>query len=578
MPVKLITTELGHSLPPEQPHNITFHIPGWETAKALRRGDPNLLSKLTSIYPRFGPWCEVRELSTALHKLLSLPDDYSLILFIHPDSFTTAQRYSSNTRHRKPEHLVPPSSLLFRVAEVPISTSSNPSSSPDTTIRLYITAFPAKHAPGVVGTWQNYGCGISSRLAAACLANLPSLTILPFSATGQDNVSLPKLPEPTYLPLTSAHSNLKTRIVQLAQRAALDPAKSSLLKKDDIFLYPTGMAAIWRLHNALITLRPTGQILVLGSVFHNSYHLFDESPNGMKHFGRCDAESNLFDSLEEYLSAEKRAGRKPAYCFAEFPSNPILVSVDLIRLRKLADKYDFPIVIDDTIGSSANIDVLPVADVIVTSITKSLSGYANCMGGSLLLPPHSPLYPLLSPLLTTTFRNEYFPPDCSLLLSNSHSYLPRTATLNSNALSLATYLHSHSLTPSSPIKSVLYPPFLDTKPHYTAHLRPPTPDLPQPGYGCLLALDFHSLDQAKTFYNNLPVHHGPHLGAHLTLAFPFNDAIWGVGDPSAAEYLKTFGANPEQVRISVGLEPEEELLDAFRYAIQKATEAKSHVE
>ncbi len=61
MPVKQISTELGHSLPPEAPHNITFHIPGWDTAKALRAGDPALLSRLSSIYPRFGPWCEVRE-------------------------------------------------------------------------------------------------------------------------------------------------------------------------------------------------------------------------------------------------------------------------------------------------------------------------------------------------------------------------------------------------------------------------------------------------------------------------------------------------------------------------------------
>lgn len=34
-------------------------------------------------------------------------------------------------------------------------------------------------------------------------------------------------------------------------------------------------------------------------------------------------------------------------------------------------------VIDDTIGSFCNIDVSPVADAIITSITKSLSGYAN---------------------------------------------------------------------------------------------------------------------------------------------------------------------------------------------------------
>lgn len=100
------------------------------------------------------------------------------------------------------------------------------------------------------------------------------------------------------------------------------------------------MAAVWRLHNALITLRPEGEIVVLGSVFHNSYHLFEESPNGMKHFGSCDAKSNLFDELEKYLEGEKQKGGRPAYCFAEFPSNPILVSVDLVRLRKLVSRPD----------------------------------------------------------------------------------------------------------------------------------------------------------------------------------------------------------------------------------------------
>ncbi len=57
-------------------------------------------------------------------------------------------------------------------------------------------------------------------------------------------------------------------------------------------------------------------------------------------------------------------------------------------MRFQADKYDIPVVIDDTIGSFCNIDVSPVADVIITSTTKSLSGYANVRP-----PPCSPPYP-----------------------------------------------------------------------------------------------------------------------------------------------------------------------------------------
>ncbi len=47
-------------------------------------------------------------------------------------------------------------------------------------------------------------------------------------------------------------------------------------------------------------------------------------------------------------------------------------------------------VIDDTIGSFCNIDVSPVADVIITSITKSLSGYAN-VSPPPLTPPNNHL-------------------------------------------------------------------------------------------------------------------------------------------------------------------------------------------
>jgi len=67
--------------------------------------------------------------------------------------------------------------------------------------------------------------------------------------------------------------------------------------------------------------------------------------------------------------------------FTEFPSNPLLRSANLPRLRALADKYDFLIVIDKTIGNFVNVDVLPYADIVVSSLSKIFSGAANVMGG-----------------------------------------------------------------------------------------------------------------------------------------------------------------------------------------------------
>ena len=67
--------------------------------------------------------------------------------------------------------------------------------------------------------------------------------------------------------------------------------------------------------------------------------------------------------------------------FTEFPGNPLLKSPDLRRIRELADKYDFVVVIDETVGNFLNVNVLPYADVVVSSLTKVFSGDSNVMGG-----------------------------------------------------------------------------------------------------------------------------------------------------------------------------------------------------
>jgi cystathionine gamma-synthase len=53
----------------------------------------------------------------------------------------------------------------------------------------------------------------------------------------------------------------------------------------------------------------------------------------------------------------------------------------VVKLRKLADEYDFIIVVDETIGSFANLEVLPFADIIVSSLSKVFSGETNVLGG-----------------------------------------------------------------------------------------------------------------------------------------------------------------------------------------------------
>jgi cystathionine gamma-synthase len=87
--------------------------------------------------------------------------------------------------------------------------------------------------------------------------------------------------------------------------------------------------------------------------------------------------SEDLDDLEERC----KRGEKYLALFCEFPGNPLLKSPDLKRLRSLADRFNFAIVVDETIGNFMNVQVLPFADVVVSSLTKVFSGDSNVMGG-----------------------------------------------------------------------------------------------------------------------------------------------------------------------------------------------------
>ncbi len=88
-------------------------------------------------------------------------------------------------------------------------------------------------------------------------------------------------------------------------------------------------------------------------------------------------------SVEDLNDLEHRLkqGERFLALFCEFPSNPLLKTPDLQKLRALATAYDFAIVVDETIGNFLNVHVLTHADVVVNSLTKVFSGDSNVMGG-----------------------------------------------------------------------------------------------------------------------------------------------------------------------------------------------------
>jgi cystathionine gamma-synthase len=88
------------------------------------------------------------------------------------------------------------------------------------------------------------------------------------------------------------------------------------------------------------------------------------------------------DEIDNLLSK----GERFLALFCEMPTNPLRHSPDLEAVLKICRRYDIPVVIDDTLSTAVNVDLLGErgvtgADVIWTSLSKSFSGIGNVMGG-----------------------------------------------------------------------------------------------------------------------------------------------------------------------------------------------------
>ena len=195
--------------------------------------------------------------------------------------------------------------------------------------RLYVTLFDPAKRGGVMLSWAAPGIGVSIRGSETLLPHVDSMEEVPV-----DDIASP--PSPTFTPEGPSHAAIRERISSLLHRAAIDPSSAQSSPKD-VFLYPTGMAAVFHVTNTLLALRP-GPVAVLGVVFHNTHsHLREECVHGWEHFGAVDDAG--VDELEKWLEAQGAV----CYVIVEFPGNPTLDTPDLKRLKKLVSTASFPL-------------------------------------------------------------------------------------------------------------------------------------------------------------------------------------------------------------------------------------------
>ncbi|GAV52358.1 hypothetical protein ZYGR_0AG03490 [Zygosaccharomyces rouxii] len=359
----------------------------------------------------------------------------------------------------------------------------------------------------------------------------------------------------------------------------------------DVYLFPSGMASIFTAHRLLLHLDAQRvQRSRLGqhatpSTSRQSSGIQSPLPRELIGYGEPYKKTVMFgfpytDTLSilekfnhtyflgsgdsqamEELRRILHSGEQILALFMEAPSNPLLKMGDLIELRELANSFGFYIVVDDTAGGFVNIDVLPYADVVCSSLTKIFSGDSNVIAGSIVLNPQSKLHKFAQTFMEQQYEDCLWCEDALYLERNSRDFVARTLKVNQNAERLLNKV----LIPQEGklFKKIYYPSLTsqETKKNYDAvrgH---------QGGYGGLFSLTFYSMDSAKAFFNALQLCKGPSLGTNFTLACPY--AI--IAHYQELDRVAKYGVESNLVRVSVGLEREDELCKVFQIAVDEAS-------
>ncbi|RDL30793.1 uncharacterized protein BP5553_10138 [Venustampulla echinocandica] len=533
---------------------VSVSLPTWEASLGWATRKPDVINKMKSGYPRFFIHPMITHLASLVVKKYGV-ESSTLLAMLFPTS-DVAERCAAyiSKYHQDPQlqtmHVVPKweSTLTGKWTSI------------------HAVLFSPENFPYAKKFWQHTGEGISSRRAELCLSLITAGGMERVDGgTHQPSDNADKVRKD--LEAVNGNGNLGTgekttstsldhgkeawkEKATICQRVAhLASNESVIVSSSDVFLYPAGMKAIFDIYRALLIAFPSHKkTICYGFGYVDTFKILST-------FGPQDAILYGHGTVAELdeLEALLESGTTILTLFCEVPTNPLLKSPDLKRIRKLADRYDFVVVCDDTIGTSANCDLIPYVDVIVTSLTKLFSGGCNVMGGTATVNPRSKQHDAIREALDAIFVDTYFPSDAIIMERNSHNYAQRVKATNRNAQLMAELLHNHPST-----EQVFYPSLSRTKQNFDQCRRP------DGGYGYLLAIKFKRITDAITFHDRLDVAKGPTLGTNFTIACAYtifahyNELQW------AAQY----GVEEYLVRVSVGMEPTAMLLDVVKRALK----------
>jgi cystathionine gamma-lyase len=329
-------------------------------------------------------------------------------------------------------------------------------------------------------------------------------------------------------------------------REAFETAVAALEKGQYGLAFSSGSAVTGSIVQSLSA---GSHIISVNDVYGGTYRYFTKVAS------QFEVETDFVD-LYDPANIENYFKPNTKLVWIETPTNPTLRLVDIRAVAKQAHRHGAFLVVDNTFMSPYFQNPLELgADVVVHSVTKYINGHSDVVMG-IAVTNNVDLYTKFK-FIQNSFGAVPSPFDCFLARRGLMTLEVRMKTHAANALAIAYFLETNSH-----VDEVIYPGLISHPQHDLAQRQ-------QRGFGGMLSFRMKgSLANVNVFLGRL---------RYITLAESLGGveslievpAVMTHGSVSAEDRAK-LGITDTLVRLSVGIESVEDLIEDLRQALEYA--------
>ena len=341
------------------------------------------------------------------------------------------------------------------------------------------------------------------------------------------------------------HKGYEYARTQNPTRAALEANLAAIERGRAGFAFASGMAAI----DAITKMLSSGDhVIVTDNTYGGTFRLFDKV---LTRYGLTFSyiDTSQLDQTEAAITPQTRM------LFVETPTNPVLRLTDLAAVAAVARRHEIVMVVDNTFASpSVQRPIELGADLVIHSTTKYLNGHSDSVGGIVIAVRDEHIEALS--FIQNAAGAILSPFDSWLVLRGTKTLAVRMAQHNANGLALAQHLSGHP-----GIERVIYPGLPD-HPQYELAQRQ------MRGFGGMVTFDAGTFERARRICNGVRL---------MALAESLGGVETLISHPASMTHASVpperraaIGLTDSMVRISVGIEDAEDLIEDLEQALQGA--------